>query len=567
MAKVLQGEAVWYTNTLNRDMRALDVEVLSNGALGVAFGGSFFGTGILYSGILDLTTGVLGTLSENFLPGNSSGGVPVTTVRRLDVDAGKDGAMVVTAHMANSAVGADGNFALLTQVYPNGVPAGLPLAVNPSSPADTTNDVFATLVRGNGSYVTFFSDIGAGINLSNGIRMASFRANGSLIGEQTVIADHLVNPAINIEANPEQVSACFMANGNIGLLFKENKSDGNSQVVFQEIKAAGSLVGDPVVVADAAALPSKVTMLADGRLLALWMSVDATTKSTLKGQFLTAGGELKGKAFDVAAADTGSQTLGDVVALPNGGFAVSWLSGGSHPLGRIFDSTGAAMGNDFSLTESSAALDSYGSFGFTVSGGKLVSFVSGALATGEPGKLLGQVFGTSSTMGTAWSGTTGDDSKTGTNNDDTLKGLNGKDTLSGASGNDILEGGASNDVISGGSGRDVIRGGAGKDNLSGGLGADVFIFDSPTEGRDVLKDFDLADGDKIAVDRMAFGSELFPGFIFPLTFASVTNSTSTDGVRTAFHFNTDTKVLSFGTVELAVLPNVDGLNFWDFVIV
>lgn len=191
------------------------------------------------------------------------------------------------------------------------------------------------------------------------------------------------------------------------------------------------------------------------------------------------------------------------------------------------------------------------------------------------GVLLVEVFGTSSTVGTSWSGTTGNDSKTGTSNEDTLKGLNGKDTLNGGAGNDILEGGASNDVISGGAGRDVIRGGGGKDNLTGGAGSDVFIFDNPADGRDTIKDFSLADGEKIGVDNITFGRELFPGFNFPLTFASVTNSATTDGVLTPFHFNTDTKVLSFdadgsGTAysrtELAVLPGVASLQYWDFVI-
>ncbi len=161
MAQVITGETVWYTNTEQRAMGPLAIERLSTGQLAVAFGGSTpGGDGIIYTSLLNPGTGKLSAFTENVLPGNSSGGLPVTTVRDIEIDALANGKMVLTYHMANSAVGSDGNFALLTQVYNGRAPSNEP-AVNPDTPADNTYDVFATLTRADGSYVTFFSELGS----------------------------------------------------------------------------------------------------------------------------------------------------------------------------------------------------------------------------------------------------------------------------------------------------------------------------------------------------------------------------------------------------------------------
>ncbi len=73
------------------------------------------------------------------------------------------------------------------------------------------------------------------------------------------------------------------------------------------------------------------------------------------------------------------------------------------------------------------------------------------------------------------------------------------------SGNDVLQGqhldnvfisGSGDDVLKGKGGDDTLVGGLGNDELDGGLGSDVFRFGSD-DGSDIIKDFDVSEGDKI----------------------------------------------------------------------
>lgn len=74
-------------------------------------------------------------------------------------------------------------------------------------------------------------------------------------------------------------------------------------------------------------------------------------------------------------------------------------------------------------------------------------------------------------------------------------------TLFGGSGADKIDGGDGNDTIDAGAGNDRIVGGIGADTLTGGAGADVFVFSSGF-GKDTVKDFKQADGDKLEVQGL-----------------------------------------------------------------
>jgi Ca2+-binding RTX toxin-like protein len=103
----------------------------------------------------------------------------------------------------------------------------------------------------------------------------------------------------------------------------------------------------------------------------------------------------------------------------------------------------------------------------------------------------------------------GDDTIDGGNGNDSLQGNVGNDSISGGDGNDILYGGRDNDILDGGSGDDFVSGDRGSDVLTGGAGADIFNFggfggDVPQLGLDTLVDFNLAEGDKIRLDKQVF---------------------------------------------------------------
>lgn len=103
-----------------------------------------------------------------------------------------------------------------------------------------------------------------------------------------------------------------------------------------------------------------------------------------------------------------------------------------------------------------------------------------------------------------------DDSAAVDNDDnDVLYGGGGNDSLFGEAGDDTLYGGDGDDTLFGGMGDDVLIGGPGSDVMYGGTGADTFVFNSlddvPTDGRDVIKDFD-PNSDKIFLDGILSGT-------------------------------------------------------------
>lgn len=111
---------------------------------------------------------------------------------------------------------------------------------------------------------------------------------------------------------------------------------------------------------------------------------------------------------------------------------------------------------------------------------------------GTSGRLTGTIFGG-----------TGNDTLRGGIDNDRFDGEDGHDKLYGGKGNDTLNGGAGDDILAGGDGMDTLYGGLGKDTLTGGTGKDTFVFKSLQEstvsaaGRDLIKDFSRAEGDKI----------------------------------------------------------------------
>ena len=110
----------------------------------------------------------------------------------------------------------------------------------------------------------------------------------------------------------------------------------------------------------------------------------------------------------------------------------------------------------------------------------------------------------------------GNDLLIGAAGDDTLHGAAGDDTLQGGSGNDRFHGGIGNDNLKGGSGNDRLRGrrhqdhlhaNQGDDTLDGGLGHDTLIGGDGADrfylsaGKDTIVDFNIADGDHIAIRK------------------------------------------------------------------
>ena len=89
------------------------------------------------------------------------------------------------------------------------------------------------------------------------------------------------------------------------------------------------------------------------------------------------------------------------------------------------------------------------------------------------------------------------DTLVGTAEKDVLIGYEDSDVLKGKGKKDVLLGQLGRDRLFGGNGDDMLVGGVGDDRLKGGGGADTFVVG---EGVDLIRDFDAAEGDILAIE-------------------------------------------------------------------
>ncbi len=138
----------------------------------------------------------------------------------------------------------------------------------------------------------------------------------------------------------------------------------------------------------------------------------------------------------------------------------------------------------------------------------------------------------------------------GDDGNDQLFGGNGNDyRMNGGLGNDSIRGGAGADRLVGSHGRDTLNGDAGIDDLTGGALADRFIFTAGM-GRDLIRDFDFAEGDRMSIARAILGGQT------GLTTAQIFNQYGTDlGDALRFDFGGGNQITLLGVADLAELGN------------
>ncbi|MBE0484417.1 MAG: cadherin-like domain-containing protein, partial [Bacterioplanes sp.] len=123
---------------------------------------------------------------------------------------------------------------------------------------------------------------------------------------------------------------------------------------------------------------------------------------------------------------------------------------------------------------------------------------------------------------------------TGSGGNDILFGGDGRDTLNGGDGDDFLSGGAGNDTLNGGNGNDYLWSGAGNDTMTGGAGADTFAWrlsdqgTASTPARDVITDFNQAQGDVLDLRDLLQGEESATDLSQYLSFRAQGSSTIID---------------------------------------
>ncbi|UUC52572.1 retention module-containing protein [Pseudomonas citronellolis] len=128
----------------------------------------------------------------------------------------------------------------------------------------------------------------------------------------------------------------------------------------------------------------------------------------------------------------------------------------------------------------------------------------------------------------------------------------GNDILEGGKGDDLLFGQGGNDTLLGGDGNDILFGGMGDDTLTGGAGADQFVWQKGETGHDVIKDFNIGEGDSLNLADLLQGEHATADSLAQyLTFSvNATTSTTTISVN-------PTGATGGATTQTIDLANVD----------
>ena len=584
MATSVTGVSIWFTRSPATDISHVDMTTLENGRIVVALGGFSAGNALLHTALVSpgLTSlGALTTQTYGPAPGQQS------AARDIEIEARVGGGFASAFLVNSSAIGPDGNHGGLIQFHADsGAADGAALSLDPGALAHYMMDNPAVVALSGGGTVVLSTAGSFAGTPDGGLKMDAFNPDGSRAGATMTLLDsvNLNLPLLpGTQSSPEIHGAVQMANGNLAFTYEEqvrlpnpvsSAFDTAEQRLFlQEIdEVTGAKVGGPLQIVGPTGAASDITRLADGRLLVVWQ--DTTRDATrLQGQILSTDGDTRlGKVFDISAFQTGAEFLGDVIALPTGGFAVSWFNGTNHHLARMFAANGAATGNDFLLTDNGATYLVASAGELALSGNNLVAMTTGLQLDESDQRMFGQVWSTASTKGLTRGGTAADQTLSGRAKDDRLSGLAGSDVLDGKGGNDILQGGIGADRLIGGAGRDVLVGGKGADRLTGGTGSDVFVFATKDDGIDRIADFSREQGDRLSFENIGFGTAFGPS-ILPLGLSNITNDDSVG--EAGFHFNTATGLLSYdydgasgaqARVDIAVLTGVTSLQNGDFLI-
>lgn len=174
-----------------------------------------------------------------------------------------------------------------------------------------------------------------------------------------------------------------------------------------------------------------------------------------------------------------------VVALMDGGYAISWTNGGQHQ-GEVFDSAGNG-GGVLGLTGDFAGVTPHGDV-YTVGLGANGQYVVQAYA---PNGWTGGNAGAGAGSGSAVS--TSDANYTAPDGVGTITLTGSHQTVTANNGGDIINSNDSGNVLNGGTGNDVFNLGRGGDVVTGGGGNDDYVYADIPWGAGQITDFNAGD--------------------------------------------------------------------------
>jgi flagellin-like hook-associated protein FlgL len=222
--------------------------------------------------------------------------------------------------------------------------------VNTTVAGDQKSQTVAALADG-GFVVTWQSDLQDG----SGSAIVGRRYDSSLmpVGGEFAINTHTVNAQ-------ESPVVTGLADGGFVVAWQSAGQDGADLGIYgQRFDAAGSAVGGEFRANTTVAGPQQnpsIASLTDGGYVVTWSSggQDGDGSHGIYGQRYDATGAAVGAEFQVNGTIPGDQMDSSIVGLSTGGFVVSWRamqpgSDAADIYGRAFDSQGQALGSEFRL--------------------------------------------------------------------------------------------------------------------------------------------------------------------------------------------------------------------------
>ncbi len=217
-----------------------------------------------------------------------------------------------------------------------------------------------------------------------------------------------------------------------------------------------------------------ITGLANGNFVVAWHDQSSRPSDTssyhIGYQLFDAGGAKLGTERVANITSTSLQARGDVTALADGGFIITWSDGrnggsGAYDVyGARFDVDGNRVGGEFSVATGPGS-QADPAMALLADGRVVVTWIDGS-----DGTVKYQIVDPR------------DGVVSGTAANDILLGhpILGAQ-ITGEDGNDQLFGGAGVDLLYGGAGNDTLDGGAGGDGMYGGRGDDTYSMDNATD--------------------------------------------------------------------------------------
>lgn len=202
-----------------------------------------------------------------------------------------------------------------------------PVLTLDAGPALITSALAATALADGKFLVSWDQDADNGT--TRGENAAIFSATGEKIG---TVPDWF---------SPYDILAALSDGGFVTLSSKAGGSE--YDLIIQRYDDAGHKLGTAVTIEVGAAYYPSIAVGSDGGFMVSWTASDSHGFHDVKAQIFAADGTRIGSELAVNPAGSGGERS-SVVALDNGGFAVTWMPSGQSILGQAFSANGVKIG-------------------------------------------------------------------------------------------------------------------------------------------------------------------------------------------------------------------------------